>query len=210
MSCNITLRVSLYEPGFRDLALLTSKFSVKFSMCKCWYERVGWLGSRGLGFSNRDLGKRVDTFVLWALQPGYRDESAINLGSRWYCFAIYACCIFHIISIPFNCSDTTLRVTKAMIGAKVIILVFRHVCFISQISRRNSSTGLSALSSRNPGWKFPYEPKAKLFPQTRSARSTRLMWRGPKPIAFITVLVAVAVAVVVAQAPYWDVVGSSG
>ena len=133
-----------------------------------------------------------------------------NLGSRWYCFAIYACCIFHIISIPFNCSDTTLRVTKAMIGAKVIILVFRHVCFISQISRRNSSTGLSALSSRNPGWKFPYEPKAKLFPQTRSAQSIRLTWRGPKPIAFITVLVAVAVAVVVAQAPHWDVVGSSG
>ena len=133
-----------------------------------------------------------------------------NLG--WHRFATYACCIFHIISIPFNCSDTTLRVTKAMIGAKVIILVFRHFCFISQISRRNSSTGLSALSSRNPGWKFPYEPKAKLFPQTRSARSTRLMWRGPKPIAFITVLVAVAVAVavVVAQAPYWDVVGSSG
>ena len=121
-----------------------------------------------------------------------------NLG--WHRFATYACCIFHIISIPFNCSDTTLRVTKAMIGAKVIILVFRLVCFISQISRRNSSTGLSALSSRNPGWKFPYEPKAKLFPQTRSARSTRIMWRGPKPIAFITVLVAVAVAVAVVVA----------
>ena len=133
-----------------------------------------------------------------------------NLG--WHRFVTYACCIFHIISISFNYSDTTLRVTKAMIGAKVIILVFRHFCFISQISRRNSSTGLLALSSRNPGWKFPYEPKAKLFPQTRSAQSIRLTWRGPKPIAFITVLVAVAVAVavVVAQAPYWDVVGSSG
>ena len=65
-----------------------------------------------------------------------------NLGSRWYCFAIYACCIFHIISIPFNCSDTALRVTKAMIGAKVIIFVFRHVCLFCQISRQNSSTGL--------------------------------------------------------------------
>ena len=30
-----------------------------------------------------------------------------------------ACCIFHIISIPFNCSNTTLRVAKAMIGMKV-------------------------------------------------------------------------------------------
>ena len=38
--------------------------------------------------------------------------------SGWHCLA-FACCIFHIISIPFNCSDTALRVTKAMIGAKV-------------------------------------------------------------------------------------------
>ena len=65
-----------------------------------------------------------------------------NLGSRWHCFATYACCIFHIISIPFNCNDTALRVTKAMIGAKVIIFVFRHVCLFCQISRQNSSTGL--------------------------------------------------------------------
>ena len=34
--------------------------------------------------------------------------------------ACIACCIFHIISIPFNCSDTALRVAKAMIGAKVL------------------------------------------------------------------------------------------
>ena len=30
-----------------------------------------------------------------------------------------ACCIFHIMSIPFNCSDTALRVTEAMIDPKV-------------------------------------------------------------------------------------------
>ena len=34
-----------------------------------------------------------------------------------------ACCIFHIISIPFNCSDTALRVVEAMIRAKVKIFV---------------------------------------------------------------------------------------
>ena len=38
-----------------------------------------------------------------------------------------ACCIFHIISIPFNCSDTALAVAETMIiGVKVKIFVFRH------------------------------------------------------------------------------------
>ena len=32
-------------------------------------------------------------------------------------------------SIPFNCSETALRVTEAMIGSKVDLFVFRHVCF---------------------------------------------------------------------------------
>ena len=109
-----------------------------------------------------------------------------NLGSRWYCFATYACCIFHIISIPFNCSDTALRVTKAMIGAKVIIFVFRHVCLFCQISRQNSSTGLL------------YRPD-----QPGSCEEVL------NQLLLLPVLVAVAVAVVVAQAPYWDVVGSS-
>ena len=55
-----------------------------------------------------------------------------------YCIA---CCIFHIISIPFNCSDTALGVTDAKIGPKVKIFVFRHVCFVSRIWRQNSFPG---------------------------------------------------------------------
>ena len=47
---------------------------------------------------------------------------------------------YHIISISFNRSDTALRVTKAiMIGPKVKIFVFGHVCF--RIWRQNSSPG---------------------------------------------------------------------
>ena len=41
---------------------LTSESFVKFSMCS--YERAGWLGSRDLGFSNRDLGKRAVNFAI--------------------------------------------------------------------------------------------------------------------------------------------------
>ena len=44
-----------------------------------------------------------------------------------------ACCIFHILSIPFNCSDTALRVTDAKIGPKVKIFVLRYVRFVSRI-----------------------------------------------------------------------------
>ena len=36
------------------------------------------------------------------------------------------CCIFHVIRIPFNCSNTPLRVTEAMIGPKVKFFVFGH------------------------------------------------------------------------------------
>ena len=57
---------------------LTSKSFVKFSMCS--YERAGWLGSRLLGFSNRDLRKRAGNFAMRTLQPGYRDESRMNCG----------------------------------------------------------------------------------------------------------------------------------
>ena len=49
------LRDSSYEPGFRDLAL-------PLNSLMCSYERAGWLGSRDLGFSNRDLGKSAGKF----------------------------------------------------------------------------------------------------------------------------------------------------
>ena len=66
-----------------------------------------------------------------------------------------ACCIFHIISIPFNGSDTDLRVAEAMISAKVKIFVFRYVCFVSRIWRQNSSLGsLAFFHQGNRGLKF--------------------------------------------------------
>ena len=52
-----------------------------------------------------------------------------------------ACCIFHIISIPFNCSDTALRVSDGKIGPKVKIFVFRHAFFVSRIWRQNLFPG---------------------------------------------------------------------
>ena len=54
---------------------------------------------------------------------------------------LHCCCIFHIISIPFNGSDTALRVTDAKISPKVKIFLFRYVCFVSQIWRQNSYPG---------------------------------------------------------------------
>ena len=108
------------------LARLTSKFIVKFSMCS--YERTSWLGFLDLGFSKRDLGKRPGNFDIWTFQPSYRDESGFNSSLRLchraarMASSFFPCCIFHIISIPFNCSDTAIRVAKALIGSKVITL----------------------------------------------------------------------------------------
>ena len=56
--------------------------------------------------------------------------------ATWIASSCIACCIFHIISIPFNCSDTTLGVTKAITGAKVISLVFRLVAFFLEFRTR--------------------------------------------------------------------------
>ena len=89
-----------------------------------------------------------------------------------------ACCIFHIISIPFNCSDTALRITDAKIGPKVKMFVFRYVCF--DLAPELVPRIFDLFSSRKPGWNFSYEPKAKFIPVTEPARSTGLIWRGPQ------------------------------
>ena len=69
------------------------------------------------------------------------------------------CCIFHIISIPFNSCDTALTVTYAKIDPKVKTFVLRYVCFVSRIWRQNSSPGsltfshlrnLAEISHMNP------------------------------------------------------------
>ena len=88
---------------------------------------------------------------------------AVRMASSWI-----ACCILHIISIPFNSSDTVLRVAEAMIDAKVVIFVFLHVCFVSQIWRQNSSPGSLALFHLgNRAENFSYEPKGEIRPAVR-------------------------------------------
>ena len=69
----------------------------------------------------RGAGSVAEIFVFpnrYHGKPGDQDESGMNSDGPMVLSCI-ACCIFHIISIPFNCSNTTLRVAKAMIGMKV-------------------------------------------------------------------------------------------
>ena len=68
--------------------------------------------------------------------------------------ACIACCIFHIVSIPFNCSDRVLRVTEAMIGPKVNFFVFGGVCFVSRIWRHILSPDLWPFVISETGLKF--------------------------------------------------------
>ena len=102
-------------------------------------ERAGWLGSRDVGFSNRDLGKRAEVLP-------HEHFSSVTGMSALPAIKLYPLLILHIISTPFNCIDTALRVNEAMIGAKVIIFVFHHVYFVSRIWRQNSSPGSLAFS----------------------------------------------------------------
>ena len=123
-------------------------------------------------FSNRDLGKRAGNFSIWLFIP------VTGMKAGWILAQMaspcIACCIFRIISIPVNCSDSALRVAKAMLGAKFIIFVFRMSALFVPLCQNSSPGSRTFSSSRKPGWNFSYEPKAKLV------SVTRLIWRGRK------------------------------
>ena len=77
------------------------------------------------GISGR--GRGILPYDSSALLPGWKQD---EFWPRWHRL-VFACCIFRIISIAINCSDSALRVAKAMIGAKFIIFVFRMSAFLS-------------------------------------------------------------------------------
>ena len=112
-------------------------------------------------FPTRISVSGLENFAIWTLHTSYRDESGMNsvTGMASSCFA---CCIFHIISIKFNYSDTAISVAKAMVGAKVISFCFAMVWF----SKFAPETLRGLLSSRKRGWNYLYEPKTKLVPVT--------------------------------------------
>ena len=84
------------------------------------------------------------------------------------------CCIFRIIGIRFNSSDTALRVAEVMIGAKVKIFVFLHIYLVSRIWHQNSSPGSLAFSHVGNRVEISH-----MNPRRNSSRSTGLMWTGP-------------------------------
>ena len=122
---------------------------------------VTWLFLACLSWSSLD----INVSWSWIL--------AVRMAS-----SCIACCIFHII--PFNYSDTALRVAEAMIGAKVIILVFHHVCCFPNLAPELVPRVFGRISSRKPGRNFSYESKGKFVPVTWPDQATGFMWRGPK------------------------------
>ena len=110
---------------------LTSKSFVNF---RCVHMRGPGSVTEISVFPTRISVSWQENFAIWTLHPGYRDEffaTAHALNGRWLSSAVsshikaarmvsfyFAWWIFHIISNPFNCSDTVKRAAKAMIGAK--------------------------------------------------------------------------------------------
>ena len=88
--------------------------------------------------------------------------------------------IFHFISILFNCSDTALKVGKAMIVTKFIIFCSPCLLRFSNFAPELVPRIFGLQSFQKPGWDFWYEYKVKLVPASGPVRSNRLMWRGPK------------------------------
>ena len=94
----------------------------------CSYERVGWLSS-------------ILRYEQFSLVTGMKAGWIILVV--WMALSCIACYIFHIISIPFNISDTALRVAKVMIGTKVLPCLF---CFLNWAPELLiSETGLKVL-----------------------------------------------------------------
>ena len=93
-----------------------------------------------------------------------------------------SCFIFHIISIPFNCSDTALRVPEAMIGVKFKIFVFHHVCFVSrQIWCQNSYPGSLAFSHlRNQAEISQMNPRRISSTTDQASSASRTHVKRPK------------------------------
>ena len=77
-------------------------------------------------------------------------------------------------NLIFLCLLTAVECGKGLLGRKVMIFVFLHLCFLSPISPQNSSARFLAFSSQKSGRNFSYEPKAKLVPVTG------LIWRRPQ------------------------------
>ena len=143
----------------------------------------------------------LENFAIWTLHPGYRDELfaiAHALNGRWrssalsshnkaarmasFCFAWW---IFHIITSPFNCSDTAKRVIKSMIGVKYYVGCISPSLFcVSNFAPNLVPRIFGLFSSGKPGWIFSYEPKAKFVLVSRPFRSTALIWRGPQSGVF--------------------------
>ena len=148
---------------------LTSKSFIKFSMCS--YERAGWLGSRDLRFSNRDLVECFKNF--WP----YKHFSPVTGMKAGWILAAWTASSHCLLYFPHNKNFISLQWYSYKSCQSYerrecsLIFVFREVCVVSRNWRHNSSPGSLALlnSFRKPGWNFSYEPKAKMVPA----------WTGP-------------------------------
>ena len=66
-------------------------------------------------------GLKIFAIEHFSLVTGMKAGWILQMNSASFWFA---CGIFHIISIQFNCSDTAMTVAKAMKGVKVITMCF--------------------------------------------------------------------------------------
>ena len=107
------------------ISRLTSISFVNDFRCAHISGRAGWrsLPPEISVFPNRISVSGLDIlpFEHASSVTGMKAGRILRMNSAWSCFA---CCIFLIISISFDNSDTAIRVAKAITGAKVTTLYF--------------------------------------------------------------------------------------
>ena len=107
------LKASSHEPGFRDFVFALNPLE----NFRCVHVRGR--ADSVLGISVRGL--KILPYEHFSPVTGMKAGWILAARMALSCIAY---CVFHIISIPFNCIDTALRVVKAMVGAKLEFLCF--------------------------------------------------------------------------------------
>ena len=113
-------------------------------------------------FTRSRVFQPVSRRAGWKILPYEHFSPVTGMKVGWILWnrmtpSCFACCIFHIISIPFNCSYTDIRVAKA--------------CFVSRFFAREFVPRILVLISyRKPGWIWEISTRFIFILFT---------WRGP-------------------------------
>ena len=141
----------------------------KSFFCWCCEENVNYIWRPGLHrlalpalFSTSWAFHLTAVIQLWVDLSRIPVNKGIKSSHGWTKYNDLYEIVHPSLNLIFLCLLTAVECGKGLLGKKGMIFVFLHLCFLSPISRQNSSAWFLAFSSQKSGGNFSYEPKAKL------------------------------------------------